>query len=252
MKAAREQVRRVRALQLEEKWRRVIDELDAENDQRAVRRARSMIRRMCREFGLCRMWTLTYAGDGCHDRSVLVAHLEAFAREFKARFPQVIWLAVPELHPGTDEMPSHGWHVHVAVSSFIPFRRFNECWPHGHTETPKGTDGKPLAGKIDATVTAQYLCKYVAKSLGEGREYLGQHRYFRPKGLEVSVEEAGGGAIYGVDEARRVAIAYFGGLKPTYEFESDEVESWSGPPVVCLDFWPERRRRSPAGGQDGT
>jgi hypothetical protein len=250
MKASREALARLRVAALEDKWRRVIDELDAENDQRAVRRARGMIRRMCREFELCRMWTLTYA-EACHDRARLVADLEGFAREFKERFPGVVWLAVPELHPGTEETPSHGWHVHLAVSKWIPFRLVNECWPHGHTETPKGSDGKPLAGKIDATVTAQYLCKYVAKSLGEGREYLGQHRYFRPKGVEVTVEDIRPGGIYGVEEARRVAIAYFGGLKPTYEFESDELESWSGPPVVCLDFWPERRRRS-EGSQDGT
>lgn len=238
----REALGRARQAELDEEDRRLIDELDAENEARSVRRSRSEIRRMCRQFKLCRMWTLTYAGEGCHDRTQLVRHLETFAREMKARWPEVVWLAVPELHPG-----GHGWHVHVAVSEFIHWRAFNAAWPHGQTESPRGPDGKRLAGKIDASVTASYLGKYVAKSLGEGRTHLGQHRYFRPKGVEVEVDELRG-RILAYDDARAVAIAYFGGVPPAYEWTSDEQEDWPGPPVGYLDFWkraPRRKRDGP-------
>jgi hypothetical protein len=239
MRAIREARRRLREVELNAEFRRLVTEADQESEDRAVRRARSMIRRICREFNLHRMWTLTYAGEGCHDRDQLVKHMERFARDVREQLPGVIWLAVPEVHPG-----GHGWHVHVAVSEYVHWQRFNKCWPHGQTESPRGPDGKRLAGKIDATTTAIYLGKYVAKSLGEGREYLGQHRYFRPKGIEVTVEDSGdGGAIYGYDDARRVAIAYFGGVVPEVELESDQLEEHDGPPFAWLDFWPRKQRR---------
>ena len=182
------------------------------------------------------MWTLTYRGEGCHDRAALVGHLEAFAREMKERWPRVVWLAVPELHPG-----GHGWHVHVAVSEFIHWRAFNAAWPHGQTESPRGPDGKHLAGKIDASVTASYLGKYVAKSLGEGRTHLGQHRYFRPKGVEVAAEDLPG-RILTYDDARQLVVAFFGGV-PSYEWVSDDDEKWDGPPVAWMDFWPRKVKR---------
>ena len=197
------------------------------------------------------MWTLTYAGEGCHDREKMRRDMEQFAREFRARFfaKGIVWLGVPELHPG-----GHGWHVHVAVSGFISYRKLNECWPHGHTETPKGPNGQPLAGKIDATVTAMYLAKYVAKGLGDGRTHLGQHRYFRPKeGIEVTVENVTDGAIYGFEEARRAAISYFEGEVPAFEWLSDDLPEeviWSGPPVAWLDFW--QRKKRGRHGQRGT
>jgi hypothetical protein len=252
LRAVRDARRRLREMELEAEFRRLVTEADEESEARAVRRARSMIRRICREFNLHRMWTLTYAGDGCHDRAQLVKDMERFARDVKRELDGVVWLAVPELHPGDPEndKPSHGWHVHVAVSEYVHWQRFNKCWPHGQTESPRGPDGKRLAGKIDATATAIYLGKYVAKSLGEGREYLGQHRYFRPKGIEVAVEDSGATAIYGYDDARTVAIAYFGGVVPEVELTSDQLEDYDGPPFGWLDFWPRKKRRGST--DDGT
>ena len=237
-RAVRQAVARKRIAEDEDELRRLIGAQDAKHEERAVRRARTMIRRMCREFNLCRMWTLTYAGEGCHDRDQLVRDMEEWAREMKRRLPRLIWLAVPELHPG-----GHGWHVHAAVSEYVHFSAFNVTWPHGRTESPRGPDGKKLAGRVDANVTAAYLSKYVAKSLGEGRTHLGQHRYFRPKGVQVSVEDidAGAGVILAYDEARRVVLAYFGGA-PSYEWTSDDDDQWEAPPVAYMDFWPRRER----------
>jgi hypothetical protein len=230
--------RRLREVELNDEFRRLVEDADELSDQRAVRRARSMIRRICREFNLHRMWTMTYRGAGCHDRAQMVRDMERFARDVKEQLPDVVWLAVPEIHPG-----GHGWHVHCAVSEYVHWRRFNRCWPHGETESPRGPDGQRLAGRIDCTATAIYLSKYVAKSLGEGREYLGQHRYFRPKGIEVTSEDSGATVIYGYDDARKVAIAYFGGLVPEVELESDQLKDHDGPPFAWLDFWQRRRSR---------
>lgn len=237
VRAGREALARLREMELDREFRRLVEEADERSEQRAVRRARSMIRRICRQYDLCRMWTLTFRGDGCHDRAQLVRYIDRWEREMKARFPKVVYLAVPEMHPG-----GHGWHVHVAVSEYIHWSEFNRTWPHGQTESPRGPDGQKLAGKIDATATALYLGKYVAKSLGEGREYLGQHRYFRPRGLEIAVEVTDGTLMFGFDEARNWARAYFGGAEPTVELQSDQLEDHDGPPFAWLDFWPRRGR----------
>lgn len=231
--------------QLRRRLRRPVESGNAESEERAVRRAQSMIRRYCRECGLDHMWTFTYAGEGCHDRHEVLAHMEAFGREWAVRFKTRRypdgrpWLAVLELHPG-----GHGWHVHFCIRGYLHWSKLAPLWPHGSIQIPEGPDGQKLAGWFDPQYVARYLSDYVGKTLGDGREHLGEHRYLKARVMRLTTERH---LAAGYESAERVAIALFGGVPPAFRWDSEDDEDWTGPPVTWLDWWvidkDGRRRR---------
>ena len=152
----------------------------------AARRARTMVRRLVGEYRLGRLFTLTIArqttGD---DRAVVVAMVAAFARRLKRDLPSWKWVMVPEWHPR-----GHGWHVHIASSHYVPKARLAELWGHGFVDArlirPKGARTRRDAARTVAT----YLAKYIAKDVEEAPREPGQHRYYRPQGMPITVVEA--------------------------------------------------------------
>lgn len=212
----------------------------------AASRARSMVRRLVKEHGLFRMWTLT-----CATAVRSYDQLEAIMREFQLRWYDHAetrgraYVAVPEWHPG-----GHGLHVHLAVRAWIPYQVINACWTWGLTETPR--TNKQKRGVETLEQCARYLAKYASKEIavdeGSGTEEggevkkrrKGQHRYFRSGDeLGVTVERERYGSRI---EAEGRAIAWFGGM-PDYEFRSEDAEPWDGPPLTFMG-WNKRDRRA--------
>lgn len=195
--------------------------VDPERSAReAARRARSKVRRYVVANRCSKMWTLTYRGDGNHDRDLFVEHMQAFWRRLRAGlgrdFPYV-W--VPEWHP-----LGHGLHAHVGVSSFIPVALVRECWPHGdRIDCPKPVGarvGRSHGAQVDqARACARYLGKYVGKAFGDDRRPLGDHRYDVAEGFQPRVVNLSAPTL---DEVVGLAVEQMGGEVPDRVWESAE------------------------------
>jgi hypothetical protein len=180
------------------------------------------VRRLVREFGLDRLATLTYAdGERARDRDQVLEDWEQFARRLREWDPGVGWVRVLEVHKDGER-----WHVHVAVSRYIPKGLLRRFWPHGFVDIRRFGSGRGLG---------RYLAKYIAKAWGEGWLRPGEHAYDVRHGMvaRMVVRWAASRA-----EAVRAAIAEMGGEVPAVMWgASAGVEGWLGPPVVWM-AWP--------------
>jgi len=195
----------------------------------AARRARGQLRRYCTANGLNRLGTLTYAGAGNHDPVLLREHLGVFFRRLRRSmgddaFPYA-W--VPEWHK-TD----HGLHVHFAVGRFIQRRLIDESWGHGFIHIKQLGDLKVGSGKrAEARVAAGYLSKYAGKDF-DGEKMPGLHRYEVAQGFQPTFS-----VVWGLHLASVLEQAADGmGAPPSYVWQSQVAEGWSGPPAVWLSW----------------
>jgi hypothetical protein len=195
----------------------------------AARRARGQVRRYCAENRLNRLGTLTYAGDGQHDPKGLRLDVAEFfrglRREVGRSFP---YLWVPEWHPG-----GHGLHVHFAVGRYIAQGAIRRRWGRGHVHIKLLGDLPVGSGALGvARLAARYLSKYLAKSLDDGGQRAGLHRYEVAQGFQPGSVE-----LLGETKADVLAEASerMGGEPETVWQSSDERE-WAGPPAVWAEW----------------
>jgi hypothetical protein len=196
--------------------------------QEAVRRASARIRRYCAANGLDRLGTLTYGGDGCHDRAAVRRDVGSFFKELRAQmngeaFPYV-W--VPEWHPR-----GHGIHVHFALGLFVPHAVLRDAWGRGIVDIRRiRADCEP--GELPARrLAARYLAKYVSKSHDQERPR-GEHRYevaqrFQPRSLRIVGRTQ--------DEVIRRASEAMGAA-PARVWRSSDQRGSLGPPT-CWCAW---------------
>lgn len=197
----------------------------------AARRARASVRRYGAANRLSRLWTLTYAGEGCFDQTQIRSDLGEFFRGLRAElgkpFPYV-W--VPEWHPG-----GHGLHAHFTVGQFIPVRLIKEVWGHGIVHGKLIGDLPVGSGTLEeARAAAGYLGKYLTKGFGEER-LAGLHRYevaqgFQPEKVPLRAES---------DEAVIGKASELMGSQPARVWRSSESEDWRGSPAYWC-AWAER------------
>ena len=185
------------------------------------------MRRYCAANRLNRLGTLTYAGIVL-DPVLIREHLGVFFRRLRRHLgvERLPYLWVPEWHP-----KGHGLHAHFAVGRYVPRRVIESSWGHGFVHI-KALNHLPVgSGSIgQARLAARYLAKYVSKDPAAGS---GLHRYevaqgFQPERIKVWGRTAA--------EATAVASVVLG-CAPEYEWNSDMVEGWSGPPAVWAS-WP--------------
>jgi len=210
------------------------------SEAECARRARSRVRRLCRQYGLDHMVTLTFPGEGvkAYDRALRL--LQDFIHDHGAVLHlEGAWLAVPELHPG-----GHGWHWHVLMS-----RRFKKpellALRVGWTEFLRRRGMVPSGGAEyaridvkawkDAARAAAYAAKYAGKGFEGDDRQKGRKRYLIPRGLDVPVLRGGANSL---DEVRAVIRQ----IDTDTVFESSEAEDWRGPPMAWSS-WSERGAR---------
>jgi hypothetical protein len=209
----------------------VVDLLEraADNARRASSRAAKNLRLFIVANCLTRMWTLTYREEQW-DREAIMADVNDFLQKLRVHlgedFPAVY---VIEKHP-----KGHGRHVHIALQSrFIKWELLGQLWGHGWVQYSDGQKAVDQAkGKrAKARKLAGYLSKYMAKGWAEEHE-LGDHRYEVTQG-------------FGVEQVRRVfkslaaAIGWVNeaeGGRPEFQWSSDGVEDWHGPPAWILVY----------------
>jgi len=156
-----------------------------ENARRAHSRARAEVRRYCAANQLTRLWTLTYE-HGTFDRRRVVRDVEAFCRRLRARFGELPYVYVLELHPG-----GHGWHVHIGLPArFMAHKVMGELWGHGFVQyADRQAKGMKTVGR--ARKLAGYLAKYLVKDFqrdDQGHVYRRaprEHRYDVAQGYAV-------------------------------------------------------------------
>ena len=196
--------------------------------QVAEQRARTAVRRYAAANGLDRLGTLTYGGDGCHDprqvRQDAAAFFKALRRSQGGSFPYV-W--VPEWHSG-----GHGLHLHFAVARYLPLTDLRASWRHGFVHIKRLRPNRGEQGEWSASRTAaRYLSKYIAKSFD--KSIPGLHRYEVGQGFAPRRVNAYATSL---TECLETSIAQMGGVRPSQQWSSGDVEEWAGPPV-CWMGW---------------
>lgn len=217
---------------------------DSENRERALRRARSRVRRYCRHNRLTELLTLTYADP---------PELDGVSRDvdlFWRRWRRVTGLSrapfclVPEWGKKTGRL-----HLHMAVNWWGAMECVEVCeacatvgllrvrgdipragslcigcvWGHGFVGRPNSIG--------DVGGLTKYLAKYLGKDLGAG--LVGRQRYRVAQGfLPPQVRFAA--MTYA--EARSTVSRLMGNREPSYVSTSEEWEGYSGPGVVWLDY----------------
>jgi len=186
------------------------------------------VRRYAVANGCGRLVTLTYR-EGQHDRAAVKADWSGFARKLRARWPDLAWVRVLELHPG-----GHGWHIHAAVSRYVPKAELAALWGRGFVDVRRLRSGSGPASREDARRAARYVAKYVAKAWADGDRRPGEHAYEVAQGHAPALERL---SAWGREGAVLAAVAVMGGELPAYRWDSDASEDWRGPPVVFA-AWP--------------
>jgi hypothetical protein len=204
----------------------VVDSIErqADNARTASRRAVKNLRLFIVANVLTRMWTLTYKLSEV-DRDVVMADVNDFLQRLRVHLGD----AFPAAYVIEWNEDRQRLHVHLALQSrFIKWELLGQMWGHGLVQYSDGQKAVDQAhGKrAKARKLASYLCKYMAKAWAADHEH-GQHRYEVTQG-------------FGVEKVRRVfkslaaALGWLNdaeGDRPEFQWCSDRVEDWHGPPA---------------------
>ena len=191
----------------------------------AGRRARSKLRRYCAANRLNRFGTLTYA-QSCRDPRQLRVEVAGFFRGLRGELggEPLPYAWASEWHPG-----GHGLHVHFAVGRYVGQRLIRDVWGRGFVHIKLIGDLPHGSGALEESrVAANYLAKYVSKSLDDERRVAGLHRYevaqgFQPERVRLAAES---------DVAVVALASERMGSHPVRTWRSSIGEGWSRPPAV--------------------
>jgi len=153
------------------------DNRDA-HELRAIRRARSHLRRLVLSANADHLLTLTYR-DNITDFDQASADLARFIRRVKQSLPEWVYIAVPE------RQQRGAWHWHLAVIGRQDVELLRASWQHvvgeGNIDVQKPKSR--IANQRLALV--KYLGKYLAKGFEDGNRVLNGHRYRASLGIQV-------------------------------------------------------------------
>ena len=197
--------------------------------EEAARRARAKVRRYCAANRLNRLGTLTYAGEGCHDPTVVRADAAGFFKRLRSGLggEPLPYLWVPEWHPG-----GHGLHLHFAVGRYVGHSLIREAWGRGIVHIKLLGDLPVGSGSLgEARLAARYLGKYAGKAV-DGDRPAGLHRYEIAQGFTPSSLVCEGRSpddVIGQASERM-------GRSPAHVWLSAGEDGWQGPPA-CWVAW---------------
>lgn len=198
-------------------------ERDAENRQRAAKRAKGRVRYLIKTITADHMLTFNYR-DNVLDRERVARDWKEFLRLFHQRYPD--WRYVAAL----EEQERGSIHMHVAVKGRQDIKWLLRCWllaigqppeevsawyVHGeklgekslgavNVEPPKKRWGG--AGKWKANKLASYLTKYIGKEFEEADK--GKKKYWHSRGIDQPLIERFYLKATNWHEAVREALAF--------------------------------------------
>lgn len=166
-----------------------------ENLERAVRRAKTEVRRRSMALGADHLLTLTYR-ENMVDFERASKDFQLFIKAVHRRFPWWQYVAVAE------QQERGAWHWHLAVKGMQPVYVLRSCWLD---VVGKGNiDVQRFVGSSERL--AGYLAKYVAKSIDTIE--LNGHRYRSSRGIKTD-EERISFPVRSADEAAGLVTQWF-------------------------------------------
>lgn len=147
------------------------------NRERAARRAKTKVRRLCKSMGLDALLTLTYRAN-VTDSSVARKHLKEFVRRIRRVLPGFAYVAAFE------RQKRGAWHVHLAVHALprdLPWQGVKVKSYSVVRAIWRSVTGE-LGGNIDQSrrkrssqsgpaKIAAYLSKYMLKAFHDGEDH---------------------------------------------------------------------------------
>lgn len=199
------------------------------NRLRAERRARSRVRLYAVANGIDRLMTLTYAPPFCRDHRQAYDDVRRFIRRLRHHLGQpypYVWVLEP--HKDGERL-----HAHLGLGQFIAKAQLAQLWPHGFIDIRRIRVSPAEGPRARQQKAASYLSKYVGKLFASaqstsGGGACGRHRYevgqgFQPRSTGiVCASEA---------EAFAWLSAQEGGAAPRFQWSSDDIDGWMGPPT---------------------
>jgi hypothetical protein len=185
------------------------------NAQRAIRRARTRIRRYAAANLLNRLVVLTWRDQG-DELAVARQHVRAFIRyglRVKLRYTGAYVI-------GWERHKSGAWHANVLVSRYIDHAELERAWGRGFVWISRFAGA---GGRDGARKAARYVAKYVAKDL-DGIAERGSHRYEIAQGFAVRVVR-----VYGTSPTSLLGTI---GRPVVYRFDAIAPEVGRGPPMM--------------------
>jgi len=145
-------------------------DLERDNKERSLRRAKSTVRKKIIEGELDHLLTLTYKENMCDEKQGWKDY-QRFIRLFRLKFPNVKWVVVME------KQKRGAIHFHVALHGYFPVVTVRALWLDvvGYVED-KNTGQIVSNGNVDIkrkkktqslTGLAGYLSKYLSKQQGD-------------------------------------------------------------------------------------
>jgi hypothetical protein len=163
--------------------------------EKAIRRAKTNLRRKVRAMGCDRMLTLT-TRESENSLETLLEDWDLVRRLILKEYPQFAYIAVPELHPKplADGVQHH--HLHVAVRGYHDVNIVRRCWHQvlrrridhdspGNVHIGGGSSRSRKHANEPERI-ARYLAKYLGKTLGETAP--GRKSYWASKGAAANVK----------------------------------------------------------------
>lgn len=214
------------------------EEKDAENQERATRRARVTISRAVRHGDFRYMWTFTFpeplTGAAGYLRAVKL--LVEWLHRRGGRYLHGQYVAVPELHH------SGAWHWHIITPHRMPVELVRVSWTAFLKSRGMRLERSSVVrihakywGSSEAA--ARYASKYVTKSLATVGAELpkGTHRYRIGDAVEEPVPATGIITAWGMEHIARQLLE-LGIPSSARIWMSSDHQSWFGPPVVYLSW----------------
>ena len=152
-----------------------------QNEDRAVRRAKSRLRQLILSANLTHLLTLTYR-ENVTDFKRAADDLNRFVRKMKVNLPEWLYVAVAE------QQERGAWHWHLAVRGRqnvdLLRRLWREIVGEGNIDVsaPKGNR------KDQRLYLVQYLGKYLVKAFATGDRKLNKHRFRSSRNIQVPME----------------------------------------------------------------
>lgn len=152
-------------------------EKEQKNRERAARRAKTRVRRLCKVMGVDALLTLTYR-DNMQDLATAKAHLKAFVRRVRALIPGFAYVAAFE------RQKRGAWHIHMGIHK-LPFSLpwsgakvksysvIRAVWRRVVGELGGNIDEarKKRHSRKSPAQMAAYISKYILKAFEDGDDY---------------------------------------------------------------------------------
>jgi hypothetical protein len=152
-----------------------------QNEDRAIRRAKSRLRQLILSANLTHLLTLTYR-ENVTDFKRAADDLNRFVRKMKVNLPEWLYVAVAE------QQERGAWHWHLAVRGRQNVDLLRTMWREivgdGNIDVsaPKGNR------KDQRLYLVQYLGKYLVKAFVTGNRKLNKHRFRSSRNIQVPAE----------------------------------------------------------------